>query len=113
MINTVEIAGTLTEDPDCRDLKSGALLVEFTVAVKGVHWDRESRCDVIESTFIRCQAWEDVAELVAPLTKGVVVHVRGQLTQHEVTGRDGKTDRKTRVRALVVNVIRTPTGAGY
>ncbi|MGH7743273.1 MAG: single-stranded DNA-binding protein [Candidatus Dormibacteria bacterium] len=113
MINTVEVAGTLTDDPDCRDLKSGALLVEFTVAVKGVRWDREAQCDVIESVFVRVQAWEDVAEVVAPLAKGTVVVVRGQLTQQEVTDSAGRKDRKTRVRALVVDVVRTPTGAGY
>jgi single-stranded DNA-binding protein len=58
--------------------------------------------------FARVVCWEDVAEQAAKLSKGCVVHVKGQLTQQEITDSQGRKDRKTKVRALVVSVIRTP-----
>lgn len=112
MINVVELAGALTEDPELHDLASGALRAEFTIAVKSIRWDRASGCDVIDQVFPRIVAWEDVAEQAAKLIKGSVVHVRGQITQQEVT-KDGKTDRKTKVRALVVSVVRTPSEPAF
>lgn len=112
MINVVELAGTLTTDPELHDLPSGALRAEFTVAVKGVRWDRATGCDVMESVFVRVVCWEDCAEGVARISKGTAVHVRGQLTQQEVTDSAGRKDRKTKVRGLVVSVVRTPSGTG-
>lgn len=108
MINVVEIAGTLGKDPAMRDTRNGALMTEFVVVVKGVRWDPKAECDTIEQTWIGCVAFEDTAREVGVLGKGTVVHVRGQLTQQEVELGDGKKDRKTKVRALVVSVIRTP-----
>jgi single-strand DNA-binding protein len=109
VINVVEIAGTLVNDVELKTTQGGAVLAPFTVAVKGVRWDRDSGCDVIETAFIACIAWEDVAEEMSRWIKGTAVHVRGQLTQQEVTT-GGKTERKTKVRALVVSLIRTPDG---
>lgn len=111
MINVVEIAGTLMADVELKTTQGGAVLAPFTVAVKGVRWDRDAGCDTIEQAFIACVAWEDVAEEMSRWVKGSTVHVRGQLTQQEVTT-GGKTERKTKVRALVVSLIRTPYGDG-
>jgi single-strand DNA-binding protein len=113
VINTVEIAGTLVKDINLETTHGGAVLAPFTVVVKGVRWDREAGCDVIEQVFISCIAWEDVAEDMSQWVKGTVVHVRGQLTQQEITTPDGKKERKTKVRALVVSLVRTPYGDGF
>lgn len=108
MINRVEIAGTLKADAELIDTPSGALRAEATVILKDVRYDRRTNADVVETSFIRLTAWEDIAEALGVLAQGTVVHITGQLTQQEVRGRDGKADRKTRVRVLVLNVIRTP-----
>jgi single-stranded DNA-binding protein len=108
----VEIAGTLMADVELKTAGTGAVLAPFTVVVKGVRWDREAGCDVIEHAFISCIAWEDVAEEMSRWIKGTAVHVRGQLTQQEVTI-GNRTERKTKVRALVVSLIRTPYGDGF
>lgn len=93
------------------DAKSGSFRAEMTVAVKQVRWDRVTERDVVEQVFVRVVCWEDVAEQVARLTQGSVVWVRGQLTQQEVTDSQGRKDRKTKVRGLVVSVVRTPDPA--
>jgi single-stranded DNA-binding protein len=113
VINTVEIAGTLVKDIELEKTHGGAVLAPFTVAIKGVRWDRAAGCDVMEQVFVSCLAWEDVAEGMFQWIKGTVVHVRGQLTQQEITTPDGKKERKTKVRALVVSLIRTPYGDGF
>ena len=112
MINRVELSGVLVKDPESHQMRSGALRVDFTVAVKGVRWDRAAGCDVIEQVFIACNAWENVAEQAVPLCMGTVVHVTGQLTQEEIE-KDGKKDRKTKVRVLVLSTVRTPNGSSY
>lgn len=113
MINVVELAGTLTDDPAMTDTRSGALMAEMTVAVKGIRWDKESGCDVIDTAFLRIVCWEDVAEVVGALSKGTIVHVRGRLTQQEITTPAGKIDRKTKIQGLVVSVVRSPSGDGF
>lgn len=113
MVNVVEVAGVLTGDPELVDAKSGSFRAEMTVAVKQVRWDRVTERDVVEQVFVRVVCWEDVAEQVARLTTGSVVWVRGQLTQQEVTDSQGRKDRKTKVRGLVVSVVRTPDPTGF
>jgi single-stranded DNA-binding protein len=108
MVNEVRVAGTLAKDPVMRDTARGALMTEFTVVVKGVRWDPKAECDVIEQVWVGCVAFEDVARAVGLLGKGTVVHVTGEITQQEVDLGDGKKDRKTKVRALVVSTVRTP-----
>lgn len=99
----------MAKDPQMRDTHRGALMTEFTVVVKGVRWDPQGECDVIEQAWVGCVAFEDVARAVGVLGQGTVVHVTGEITQQEVELPNGKKDRKTKVRALVVNVVRAPT----
>jgi single-stranded DNA-binding protein len=107
VLNRVEIAGTLAKDAELTDTPAGALRAEATVILKDVRYDRATNTDVVETAFVRVSAWEDAAETLGPLSKGTVVHILGQLTQQEVR-EGGKTDRKTRIRALVVDVVRRP-----
>jgi single stranded DNA-binding protein len=108
VINLVTLGGALVADPELRDTRSGSIVAEATVACKSVRFDRAAGTDVVDSVFARVIAWDDTAEVLARLGSGAVVLVTGQLTQQEVEGRDGKKDRKTKVRALTVQVVRTP-----
>lgn len=110
MINLVQLVGSVVKDPEMFDTRNGGLGAEFTVAVKSVRFDRATGRDVIDQVFIRCQAWEDTAGQVGVLPAGTVVMVTGQLTQQEVEI-NGRKERKTKVRALKVDVIRTPPPA--
>lgn len=110
MINLVQIGGNLVKDPELRDARNGALCAEFTVACKSVRYDRAAGSDVIDQVFIRVIAWEDVAEVVAGLGQGTVVVVNGRLSQQEIEGKDGRKERKTKVEAMTVQVVRTPPG---
>jgi hypothetical protein len=106
VINVVEISGTLTTDPTLADVGAGSLRADFTVAVPNVRYDRRTNTDVIDTAFIRVVSWEKPAEVAAALHRGCVVWVRGELTQEEVTDPRGRKERKTKVRAAVVSVIR-------
>lgn len=106
MINVVEISGTLTTDPTLADVGASSLRADFTVAVPNVRYDRRTNTDVIDTAFIRVVSWEKPAEVAAALHRGCVVWVRGELTQEEVTDPRGRKERKTKVRAAVVSVIR-------
>lgn len=109
MLNLVQLGGTVLKDPDLRDARGGTFCAEFTVAIKSVRFDRAVGADVMDQVFVRCIAWEDVAEQVTALVhQGSVVLVTGQLTQQEITGKDGRKERKTKVQALSVQVVRTP-----
>lgn len=108
-MNRVEIRGGLTRDPSMKVVGDGLHLLEFTVAVNGTRYDRETRGTVVKTTYVSVQAWGTVAdEIVAAyqLTKGDEVYVLGELDQHEIEKSDGTKDRKTRVTAFRVDVIR-------
>lgn len=108
MINLVQICGQLKDDPELFDARSGATGAAFTVIVNNVRYDPSQGSPVLSPVFVRCVAWEDTAAAVARLGRGTVVMVTGQLTQQEVTTASGKAERKTKVHALTVQVVKTP-----
>lgn len=107
-MNRVEIAGILLKEPELEDVGERAVRATLTVIVKHVRYDRRTEADIVETVFVRVQAWEDVAELVTPWQKGAFVHIVGELTQQEVEVSRGKKERKTHVRAMVATLVRTP-----
>jgi single-stranded DNA-binding protein len=118
VINVVEISGTLSADPTLVDAGASSIRCDFTLAVPNVRYDRRTNTDVIDTAFIRVVSWEKPAEVAAVLHKGCVVHVRGELTQEEVTDARGRKERKTKVRAATVAAIRiapppAPTDGDY
>jgi single-strand DNA-binding protein len=78
------IEGRLTADPELRFTPSGKAVANFTIAsndrVKGSSGDWEDG----PATFLRCTLWERQAENAAEsLTKGMLVHAEGKLSQRE------------------------------
>lgn len=116
-MNRVELSGTVTRDPEFPTSRRGddgrdpGLFTYFTLAVASTRWDHHGKRRVIEDNFFSIIASEDVAEVVTRIRQGSAVHVVGELTQQEVE-KAGRKERKTKVRALVITILRTPTGAG-
>ena len=110
-MNRVELAGILLAAPEIRDVGAPpyqSTIAEFTIITSSVRFDRRTETDVVDKSFIRCQAWEDLAGVVAGWELGAFVHVVGELTQQEITTPAGKTDRKTRVRVMAPTLVRSP-----
>lgn len=111
MLNKVEIIGTLPRDPDLKALESGTFLCQFTLAVDDPYWDKETQMKRVNSYFIGCTAWEELAEQVAEnYRRGDVLYVIGQLEQREIQKADGSKESKTKVRAWTVRGIRRGAG---
>ena len=113
-MNRVELDGFLKAAPELRDVGAPpyqSLCATFTLITSSVRFDRKTETDVVDKSFIYCQAWEDLAELVAPWQLGAYVHILGELTQREVAVSATRTERKTHVRVLVPTLVRTPPRA--
>lgn len=74
-MNVVLLVGNLTRDPEMRYTPGGKAVTEFTVAVNEGFGEKRT------VTFIRCQAWEKLAEFIAERArKGTKVAVDGRIT---------------------------------
>lgn len=111
-MNRVEISGGITRDPELRYTPSGAPVLNMSVAVNGARYDGQKREQVVTTEYIAVEIWgsyaEEVAEMAIP--KGSEVYVLGELTHTEREKRDGTKESKTRVKAMLVNVVRRRGG---
>lgn len=97
-MNSINISGRLTKDPQAATLQSGTKYCKFTVAV-----DRPFQKD--KADFIDVIAWDKTADLVQRyLVKGRQVIVQGSL-QIDTYEKDGVKRTKAVVRADRVEFI--------
>jgi len=111
-MNRVEVSGGVTRDPELRYTDGGAAVMNLQLAVNGARYDSDTRTQVVDTTYVTVELWGSLAEDTAEqeLSKGCEVHVLGTLTQQERVKRDGTKESKTRVRGMVVNVVRRRSG---
>jgi single-stranded DNA-binding protein len=100
-VNRVELIGGLVRKPEYKISAHGTPWMRMQVAVNEAEYDPQSRSQVVSTTFVTVLLWGSQADtlLDAGLDQGDEVYVLGRLDQTEHEGADGKTDRKTRVRA--------------
>lgn len=109
-LNRVELEGGLVRDPELRALPSGTFVCDFTLAVSGTKWDAEAHREVVDTSYFRCVLWFEQAEKFAETYhKGDQIYLVGQLTQDEVETREGKKERKTKVRVMWTRGLRRST----
>lgn len=86
MLNSVNIMGRLTADPELRRTASGIACVSFTLAV-----DRNYKSDgERETDFINCVAWRSTAEFISKyFAKGRMAIVNGRLHVRKWTDKNG------------------------
>ena len=96
-MNSVNLTGRLTADPELRYTADGKSVVNMRIAVNG----RNERVDFIDIT-----VWGKPAESVAEhKTKGDQVAISGRLTTSDWTDDDGKRHFRTGVTAEEVNFL--------
>lgn len=77
MLNSVILVGRLTAEPEVKEIKEDSMVARFTLAVNRKYKNSEG---VYEADFIRCNAWNQLAELIKKYTKkGDQIGVEGEL----------------------------------
>jgi single-strand DNA-binding protein len=93
MLNTIQIMGRLTRDPELRRTGSGLAVASFNVAVERDFPNKDT--GEREVDFIDCVAWRQTGEFVSKyFTKGRMIVVSGRLQIRSWTDKDGNK-RKT------------------
>jgi single-strand DNA-binding protein len=84
-MNSVNLIGRLTRDPESRTTQQGKKVVNFTLAV-----DRRFKSDDKSADFFNVQAWDKTADFIEQyLGKGRLVGVTGRLQQRSYTDQNG------------------------
>ena len=86
-MNRQEFIGRLGNDIEIRKTTNGTSVIEFSLAETEKHKDTEV------TTWLRCQSWSGIAELLAKyVKKGDLVYVAGKYRNEKYQAKDG-TDR--------------------
>lgn len=94
MLNTIQLAGRLTKDPELKTTPSGKSVVSFSIAV-----DRDFQSNGERMTdFINCVAWNGTAEFINRyFTKGKMIILCGRLQVRNYEAKDGSKRTATEV----------------
>lgn len=99
-MNNIALVGRLTNDPQKKEIGSGSVVCEFSIAVK--KYGKE------EADFFNIKAWGRTAEFCSNyLTKGRLVSVNGRMESRKYE-KDGRTNVYWDVVASDVNGLDKP-----
>lgn len=103
-MNSVQLIGRLTRDPEADHTASGTAVTTFRLAI-----ERPGRKG---ADFVTIKAWERLADATADhLTRGRRVAVQGRLAHEEWTGSDGRRAERLTVVADRVEFLDPPATA--
>lgn len=95
MLNSTQLMGRLTADPELRYTPSGVAITSFTLASDT---GRKTADDKKITNFIDCVAWRQRAEFACKyLTKGRLVVVEGELTTRSYEDKEGNRRKATEI----------------
>ncbi len=96
-MNSINIIGRLTRDPEARETKSGKPVANFTIAYNA---GRD------EAHFFDCVAWDKSASLVSEhFHKGKEIGISGTLKQEKWQASDGSNRSKCVIHANRITFI--------
>lgn len=102
-MNTVQILGNLTRDPEVRYTQSGKAVATFNVAASNTFIDSNNETKE-QTAFVNCVAWGKQGEAVGNLRKGNRCFVEGRLQTRSYETADGQ---KRYVTEVVANFVGT------
>jgi single-strand DNA-binding protein len=107
IMNSVNLVGRLTKDPELKNLPSGVAVARFTLAVdRLVKKEGQPTAD-----FIQVQVWAKTAENAAKyIKKGSLVSVTGRIQTGSYDGTDGKKVFTTEVQGETVRYLEKASG---
>lgn len=100
-MNTVQILGNLTRDPEVRYTKSGKAVATFNVAATNTFTSSDGETKE-QTAFINCVAWGNQGEAVGNCKKGERLFVEGRLQTRSYDTQDGQ---KRYVTEVVANFV--------
>uniref|UniRef100_A0A6M3IGG9 Putative single-stranded DNA-binding protein n=1 Tax=viral metagenome TaxID=1070528 RepID=A0A6M3IGG9_9ZZZZ len=96
-LNSVELIGNLTRDPELTKTNNNTSVCNFNVATDR-SWTTAEGEKKEETEFTRVIAWQKLAEICgAMLWKGSKVYISGRLLTRKFTGQDGVEKTSTEV----------------
>lgn len=106
-MNSVNVVGRLTADPELKTTNTGKSVTKFTVAVR-------SRSSEKDADFFDCTTWGQPAEFLANYgKKGRIVSVSGRLETRSWEAQDGSKRKATEIVANEVNLLdKAPENSG-
>lgn len=105
-MNTVQILGNLTRDPEVRYTQSGKAVATFNVAASNTFIDSNNETKE-QTAFINCVAWGKLGESIGNLRKGNRAFVEGRLQTRSYETKDGQKRYVTEVVAGFVGTSLT------
>nr|DAX86946.1 MAG TPA: Single strand binding protein [Caudoviricetes sp.] len=102
-MNTVQILGNLTRDPEVRYTQSGKAVATFNVAASNTFTSSDGETKE-QTAFINCVAWGKLGESIGNLRKGNRAFVDGRLQTRSYETQDGQ---KRYVTEVVANFVGT------
>lgn len=102
-MNTVQILGNLTRDPEVRYTQSGKAVATFNVAASNTFTSSDGETKE-QTAFINCVAWGKLGESIGNLRKGNRAFVEGRLQTRSYETQDGQ---KRYVTEVVANFVGT------
>ena len=103
-MNSVQILGNLTKDPEVRFTKSGKAVATFTVAATNTYVDSTTNETKEQTAFVNVVAWGKLGESAGNLRKGNRCFVEGRLQTRSYETQDGQ---KRYVTEVVANFVGT------
>ena len=102
-LNSVNIMGNLTRDPEMKFIPSGKAVCSLSIANNRVYTKNSEK--VTEVSYFDVEVWGTAAENCAKyLTKGSGIIVEGRLRQDRWE-KDGKTQSRVRITANAVHFL--------
>ena len=103
-MNSVNLIGRFTRDPELRSTEKGTSVCSFSIAVQRSFKNKDSE---YEADFINCIAWKNSAEFISKyFKKGQQIGVQGELQTRKWSDDEGKTRYATEV------IVRNTTFVG-
>lgn len=95
-MNTVQILGNLTRDPELRYTSSGKPVATFNVAATNTYIDSNNETKE-QTAFINCVAWGKTGEAVGSCKKGERLLVNGRIQTRSYEDSNGQKKYVTEV----------------
>ncbi len=110
-LNSVQLIGRLTRDPELRQTGGGTSYCRFGIANNRNYTTNGERRE--EVSFFNCVAWGRQAEIINQYCrKGKQVAINGRLQQRSWEGQDGKKNSTVDVVVENLQMLGAPGGSG-